>query len=772
MHLCATCSGLDMFGALRRAQAGQLNDDNNDDDGRARVQGWHSKARDVFDSASDCELCRLIVRGWEHWRSCVVSQAISDAMFDPKNPPQDLYANVKDINVYYEAAVEVGITKREHFAGEGREWSFILTVACRPTGTVGSWEVHDGLEAEFRIVRPAGEGDSGVDEEGVGVGVAVGEDPMSISAVDTVRAWLETCLAKHESCSPKTQTATLPSRFLDVNDGDHDEQIFLRDDDGAGADRRYVALSHCWGTAQQFCTMTATLESHKQGVPVDKLPSTFRDAVKVVRALGLRYLWIDSLCIIQDDIEDWRRESEKMAEIYRQAYFVLAATRSTSDQEGFLGLRARPDRVELTARNGTHLILELLPPSLLQETHNTHPIDIEPLSRRAWCLQERYLSRRILHYGSRQMYWECGQIRAAEDGDFNPVVGDQLWRIQRSAAVATTVFNGIDEEEGEGEGEGEFNYAGWYKMVEDYTSRDITKDSDRLPALLGLDRALGAQTGDRNLIGLWFKGLLEGLTWRAASPNHTLARPPNYPAPSWSWVAVKGPVDFPVYTWYERRAAWKGSRANFEPLGQWLGHTFAMRDVVPYGRLIDGELRLSAPVVPVRRSGPRAEKPPESGSAFGTAPERAPVADRSFCFEACDAEGTARDFLIDGAFDVQEEEDAVDAGKLHLVFLTRLPFVLEFDFLEHRFGLVVEWNGGTEKYRRVGFVDGCLLSGEPQGRAGRLVSGVCEEGEEEEGSPIVWAFPREREDGDMDADDLNGLAPDPLKLSKEMVVLV
>ncbi|KAI5867452.1 heterokaryon incompatibility protein-domain-containing protein [Durotheca rogersii] len=810
MSLCLTCSSLDLAGVLRRALVASARTEEEDSGDEVEIKGWHSHGRDVFNSAADCQLCGLISRGWRSSRLKVIEQNFSEATFDPETPPEDLHDDIGDIDAYCDGQVDVQITKRRRFSSEGEKLSFILTVSCNPTSS-GSWEVHDGLEAECRITHPAGGGDCGKGGD-LDIGVAVGEDPMSAAAICTAKAWLQTCLEQHESCWPELPVPAVPTRLLDVGDGAHDDRIFLLDG-SAAVDNRYVALSHCWGIAQQLRTTKVSLESHRrEGISGDRLPCTFRDAARVVRALGLRYVWIDSLCIVQDDVEDWRREAERMADVYRNAHLVLAAARGASDDEGFLGPRplggGRVDFVTATrdssGTGGRRLVLHLLPSSPPDD--HAHPTDGEPLSLRAWCLQERYLARRAIHYGARQTFWECARTRVAEDGDACSLPGDQLSRVARSAGVPTTVFNlfsprgaatagdgdgnndkndDVDENGGDGDGdEGDdviANYADWYAMIEEYTGRGITRDSDRLPALLGLAHALGAVTGDRHIVGIWFGGLLEGLAWCAAAPSSSpssssppaeeeagpLTRPVDYPAPSWSWIAVRGRVHFPTYGWHAQRAGWKQSCANFEPLATWVGHTIEARDVPTLGsRLIDGELRLDAPMIRVADAALRARKPPmPAEGVFGQVPERSPVTDRTFCFRHSE-----RELWIDGAFDVEGEADAA-SRQLYIVLLMRLPFVVDFEFFEHCFGLLVEREdeeqrrGGGEKYRRVGFVDGCLL-GPPEPPTAPQPDDLR-----------VLGFPKvkaDRGDGDSGEEELslNLLAHDPIRLEKVRVALV
>ncbi|KAI0169812.1 heterokaryon incompatibility protein-domain-containing protein [Hypoxylon sp. FL1284] len=756
MSLCSACSSLDPSGALRQAQAARTTEQQSYKD-QVQVEGWYSQARDVFISASACQLCRLVVRGWKAWRPRLVQLAIMNADFDSKNPPGDLYDHIEDI--YSNTEVHVGVSKRRRFCSGGQKYSFILTVSCHFAFNISTY-VHDKLVAEFRITHPA-EKHGFIDHDDIDMGMAVDKNPTSASAVNTAKTWLDTCLTKHEYCLSQNQATTLPFRYLDVNDGEYSDFIFLRDGDGdVESDQRYVALSHCWGTSQQFCTTTTNLQTHREGILIDRLPQTFKDAIQVVRELGLRFLWIDSLCIIQDDIEDWRRESEKMTEVYRNAHFVLAASRSTSDSEGFLAPRTRPEHVELGVNSGVHLILELLPCSLRQPTRSAHPFDSDPLSHRAWCLQERYLARRILHYGSQQLFWECGEIRAAEDGDFTTVDGDQLSSILQSAAIKDTVFTRPLKG-------GHFNYADWYTMIEDYTGRDITKDSDRLRALSGLARALETRTEDKYLVGLWLGGLLEGLMWVPASSDH-VSHPTNSSFPSWSWVSAKRQVQFPIYSWYQQRALWKGSKARFEPLAAYTSQSFDANSL---------DLCLHAPVLPVRRFEQRGQTPPDSGSRFGLAPERSPVSDWTFYFQCDDVDGKTREFGIDGSLVmdvsvvVKKEKYGLYVEDLYIMFLTRLPFVLKFDFLEHRFGLLVKKNETTDRYKRVGFIDGCLID---KGLSGSWIS-LLPRGQKSN-SPTIYAFKRDFKEGDMVSKgselDFNSLAPDPLRLHKQHVSLI
>lgn len=202
----------------------------------------------------------------------------------------------------------------------------------------------------------------------------------------------------------------MPTRVIDVGDG-HTAHLVLTDNIGQG--EYYVALSHCWGRlskaqTDEWCTTTRKNEEQRmtKGFLVEKLPQTFQDAIRVTRELGQQYLWIDSLCIIQSKEDgDWDTESKKMEAVFKNAYCTIAATSAEDSTKGFLN---RP----LLEEDSQYV---MVPKSSHGKVYVCTSIDdfngdvVEgSLNKRAWVLQERALSRRIIHFTKRQTYWECG----------------------------------------------------------------------------------------------------------------------------------------------------------------------------------------------------------------------------------------------------------------------------------------------------------------------------------------------------------------------------
>lgn len=247
-------------------------------------------------------------------------------------------------------------------------------------------------------------------------GRPIEQDPSSMKTLTRAAKWLANCDSEHSDC--EAQNTLLPRRVLDVNAGDDPDIIALRE--LPDTRDRYVTLSHCWGSSQQFTTTRATMNERKTRIQLEELPKTFQDAVFITRLLGARYLWIDSLCICQDDSEDWAIQSSKMADVYANSYLSIAALNAASDSEGCFTPRPARKYVSLgyVGKDGaTGEVKAFLLPTLtrINERDYVHLKD-ELLSRRGWALQERFLSPRTLHFGADQMYFECNVELRSEDG--------------------------------------------------------------------------------------------------------------------------------------------------------------------------------------------------------------------------------------------------------------------------------------------------------------------------------------------------------------------
>ncbi|RMJ17335.1 hypothetical protein CDV36_002983 [Fusarium kuroshium] len=219
--------------------------------------------------------------------------------------------------------------------------------------------------------------------------------------------WIYICDTAHNCTSYRAlegRIDSMPTRVIDV--GTVESPCLRLVETGDSVRGKYIALSHCWGKlnkGQKFVTSASNLDSRKEGISFDEMPKSFQDAVRVTRALGVAYLWIDSLCIIQEDEADWQVESAKMEEVFSSAYCTIAASYAKSSLDGFLG--DRTPRACVTIQHSQRPMFYLAEAIDDFQTH----VEQSVLNSRGWVLQERALSRRTIHFTSTQVYWECGE---------------------------------------------------------------------------------------------------------------------------------------------------------------------------------------------------------------------------------------------------------------------------------------------------------------------------------------------------------------------------
>lgn len=279
----------------------------------------------------------------------------------------------------------------------------------------------------------------------------------------------------------------------------------------------YVTLSHCWGKLEILKLKRDNIDSLSDLVPIQKLCKTFREAIIVTRALGFHYLWIDSLCIIQDDEEDWRQESALMSRVYGNAVVNIAAT---SALDGSMGLFFDRD-VRRASRTcvvtNTSEIYELM-----DKTVYIRCIAEAPLSSRAWIFQERYLAKRTLHFTTEQVFCECRCKTVCES--WPKGILKMLLDSARMAFPTTR-----DEPDG------------WFQAVSLYSKAKLTFGKDKLIALSGIARKYQERTQDQYVAGLWRTNLERQLCWAINTDDSQTScemGSTQYVAPSWSWAST------------------------------------------------------------------------------------------------------------------------------------------------------------------------------------------------------------------------------------------
>ncbi|KAK3635207.1 hypothetical protein LTR56_014816 [Elasticomyces elasticus] len=391
-------------------------------------------------------------------------------------------------------------------------------------------------------------------------------------ATRQMQSWLAECVSFHELC-PVTITR-LPSRVLHLKLTPHGWQIRLVESKGQFG--KYAALSHCWGSVPLSTLTTHNLAERKRNVPIATLPATFRDAIELTQRLGLEYLWIDSLCIIQNDQSDWQSEAPRMSDVYGGAWITFSAAHADGCNTGLFGPMDReppdvtPDNVSLgrlvqgnvgpflvdSPNPLEHLILARCPlvyctvyeyqgqrsellisqdwmPASTRRSHMPYvsggfgrpvdPVGKQHLLTRAWTLQERLLARRTLHFATDQIYWECNGCLSGEDGSqFDPMLYSMDMvihgqRLSHSDCGHPTDGPGLSLTEGyapfDQKSRGRWR-GGWLKHIENYSGRKLTYESDKLDAVSGLAKQVATAVGDIYYAGLWKNHMIEDLCWR------------------------------------------------------------------------------------------------------------------------------------------------------------------------------------------------------------------------------------------------------------------
>jgi hypothetical protein len=194
----------------------------------------------------------------------------------------------------------------------------------------------------------------------------------------------------------------MPTRVIDVGERGQDHVRIW--EPAPGESKEYIALSHPWGHPPHFVTNVDNVEKHKKRIELAVLPATFRDAIITTRALGKRYLWIDSICIIQGPDGDFHKQAKSMETVFSAACLVLATSRARKQADGFLRPRLDRDYVAMTerGRGGAPFYICESIDDFKGEVLNGH------LNSRGWVLQEHALARRTVFFAERQTYWECG----------------------------------------------------------------------------------------------------------------------------------------------------------------------------------------------------------------------------------------------------------------------------------------------------------------------------------------------------------------------------
>ncbi|RYP24493.1 hypothetical protein DL765_000513 [Monosporascus sp. GIB2] len=344
-----------------------------------------------------------------------------------------------------------------------------------------------------------------------------------------LQAWVKQCANGHPCLSAPQP---LPKRLICMESM---KLVKTRQ----GQTGRYAALSYRWDSAQ-LRTTKENYRAHRFRIPRNRLPNAIKDAVHVARQLMLPYLWVDSLCIIQDSKKDKEAEIGKMADIYSRAFITIAATASSHSNQGFLFPRRPASCIRGTSGVGPATVTYIR-----RDATTLSTVENSPLLSRGWVLQEMMLSTRVVHFAQDQLFWVCRQRVLSEDGSCNKPLKDTSLGLESGPSARRS----------------------WWAIVEKYSTLALTNREDRFPAMAGCTKEFQSRTGRKAAAGLWMDDIHFDLLWQPRRPSPSIVG-----NPSWSWASFDGPVRSPFG---EHDDAVVDAIIDLDPQIDWAGRELA-----------------------------------------------------------------------------------------------------------------------------------------------------------------------------------------------------
>ncbi|RSL38133.1 hypothetical protein CEP53_015141 [Fusarium sp. AF-6] len=348
-------------------------------------------------------------------------------------------------------------------------------------------------------------------------------DTSSPEAFAKARYWLQHCVDAHKGCASNTNVR-LPTRLVRISRDPSTHLTTIKLVETKNSFGRYACLSHCWGpqgSSGLLRTTYANYEAHLNAIPLQSLPQTFLQALLTARRFGLEFLWIDSLCIIQGDKVDWAQEAARMGSYYSNGYLTISASWSPRPSGGCFSI-SEPEFISrrLHVPDGS---------SSLSVRRVLDHGNRWPLLHRGWVFQERMLSPRVLHFGLREMVWECLTCTACECGMSDTLQAELTNKGEYTRAMANTERHGLKDV--------------WRDMVQQYTVLDLTFASDRFAAIAGVAKQMQTYRHANYFAGLWEDSMIGDMLWIAFQPPGEQMKPRNEgnKAPTWSWASVEAP---------------------------------------------------------------------------------------------------------------------------------------------------------------------------------------------------------------------------------------
>jgi hypothetical protein len=402
--------------------------------------------------------------------------------------------------------------------------------------------------------------------------------PMN-ECLPVAQEWMSSCLDKHEQCQKHTQPHTYPTRLLELEA--HECRLILPQyHERLGP---YAALSYCWGPNPKFLRLTSdNLQEFRSGIPYTSLPIAFQEAILIIRELGIQYLWIDALCIMQSgfgSIEDWQSECGRMQEVYSNCILNLSLAQATHpDQSCLRGYdldSTLPVETNAISRTSDRGPLETDTYTVLSADYFADALYKQPIGRRAWVMQERLLATRVLSIGHGELFWDCNQVPyASESLPYGFKFCSQFQRSRLHSNLELSIPF-VPHTPGN-----EDLVQTWLNLLGEYTMRKLTHpEADKLAAISAIAMRIGYAMNDTYLSGHFLKTLPGSLNWCArrsvSSNSHVEERAHKRLSkssgdmiddewvitPSWSWASMDGPLYLFMTA---RNASWAAAMEAYE----------------------------------------------------------------------------------------------------------------------------------------------------------------------------------------------------------------
>ncbi|KAG9232635.1 heterokaryon incompatibility protein-domain-containing protein [Amylocarpus encephaloides] len=431
---------------------------------------------------------------------------------------------------------------------------------------------------------------------------------LSENNIRKIRSWVETCSENHIGCLTGRDANFFPARLLQIGNPDTNYDLRLIESSGTSfmstldksAPPKYMALSYCWPTPDDTHKLLTTTQETLPGLMLDitsdSLPKAFRDAVRLAQALDIQYVWIDSLCIIQADEQDWQTESSKMAEIFSNAYLTVIAAAGVSCHVGFLERDAtRPwCSVPIPDSNSTFAGGSFcLRYRRHRGSEKMAQIKHGRWITRSWTYQEERLARRVLMFGENKFFFDCRTMERIEgtdrckprpdwvdtirektgDNDFDPPIRTNTGQIYKRRTP----------------------YNHWQTLCSHYSRRVLTYADDKLPAISGMAKHIAKKVDSDYLAGLWREHLLQDLLWHTIDggkrPDNFRTSHYQYRAPTWSWASKDGHLSWPDMRFF--------SSSESTAYCEILDAQTDLAGLDPYGAVVGGHIKVSGRVIEV-----------------------------------------------------------------------------------------------------------------------------------------------------------------------------